>query len=208
MYGLLLSPIIGVGATGGYDVPNLNHSVFNYHALGELMGDLFWQAATVQLRLPNDSIDIATFDKRFAEMNASNGAINSNNVFSEFGNIVMRNANSHENGIIDIRKSKSWVSKKSKAAQIDNVYPPQIIPFCVLSDHAEDTNWWFMHALEAINDVPLQWINLAGAFSGKPPVTKANQGVLPTNILSRLNEMFEIEFEPKATLIKMASHAR
>lgn len=207
VYGLWLCPTIGVGATGGYDVANLNHSEFNYRALGEMLGDLFWQASKVQLRLPNDSIDIATFDARLAAMNASNGEINSSNVFSEFGNLVMRNANTHDHGVIDIRKSKSWVGKKSKAAQADRVYPPQIIPLCVLSNRAEDTNWWYLHALEAINNAPLPLTNLARAFSGKPPVTKLNQGVLPKAVLERLGEMFEVVFEPKAMLVEMASHA-
>jgi hypothetical protein len=206
VYGLWLCPIIRNGSAGGYGVANINHQSFNYSALGELIGDLFWQSAKVQLRLPNDSIDIATFDNRVAEMNSSNGVINSNNLFSDLGKLVMRNANNHENGVIDLRKSKSWLSKKSQFANVDKVYPPMIIPICVLSDRAEDTYWWYMHSLETINNAPLPLVNMARAFAGKPAVNKTNQGVLPTIFLEKLGKMFEVAFEPKAMLVEMASH--
>ena len=207
VYGLWLAPKIECWPKG-YNVPVIRHSEFNYEALGELLGGLFWQSAPVQLRLPNDAIDVATFDARVSAMNATGGMNNSSNIFVEFGKIVMRGAKAHDDGVIDIRKSKSWCSLKIKSAQVGLVYPPQIVPLCVLSDRAEDTNWWYLHALEAINNPPLPLANLARVFSGKPPVTKANQGVLPTRVLQRLAEMFEVPFEPRAMLVEMASHAR
>ena len=206
VYGLWVCPIIGVGANGGYEVVKVNHNAFNYRSLAELMGELFGQTTKVQLRLPNDSIDVATFDERLAAMNASDGEINSSNVFSEFGKLVIRNASAHDDGVIDIRKSKAWCSLKSKAAQVCNVYPPQILPLCILSDRAEDIDWWYVHALSAIDNAPLPLANLARAFSGKPPVAKSNQGVLPTHVLERLGAMFKCAFEPKAMLIEMTSH--
>lgn len=207
VYGLWLAPTIESGPKG-YMVPTIQHIDFDYKALGALLGELFWQSANVQLRLPNDSIDVATFDERVSSMNASDGLINSKNIFAEFGKSVMRDAAKHVDGVIDIRKSNSWSSLKSKAGRVDLVLPPQVLAMCVLSDRAEDVDWWYLHALESIGNTPLPMRNLAKAFSKQPPVTQSNQGVLPAHVSTRLAEMFQVPFEPRAMLVEMASHAK
>lgn len=207
VYGLWVVPKVECGPNS-YRVPVLHHSEFNYTALGELLGALFFQSARVQLRLPNDVIDVATFDERLSDLNSRGEAFTSQDMFLAFGKNLMRSAKTHNEGIIDIRKSKTWQGLKSKAGQAEFVYPPQVIPICILSNRAEDANWWYLHSLSTLGSPPLEMVNLARAFSGKPPVTKSNQGVLPAPVLRRLTEMFKVPFEPKAFLLPMALRAR
>lgn len=203
VYGLFLAPTIECGPNG-YRAPLIHHSEFDYPAFGELLGGLFWQGAPVQLRLPNDVIDVATFDNRMHALKSRGVTFDSNDAFVDFGKSLMREAKAHNDGIIDIRKSQTWLGLKSKAALLEQVYPPQVVPLCVLSNRVSDLNMWYLHALDALGATPLSLVNLAGAFSGKSEEKKPNQGVLPARVVGHLTEMFKVPFEARAMIVPIA----
>lgn len=207
VYGLFLAPTIECGPNG-YRAPLIHHSEFDYPALGELLGDLFWQGAPVQLRLPNDVIDVSTFDNRVLALKSRGVTFDSNDAFVDFGKSLMREAKAHNEGVIDIRKSRTWLGLKSKAALLEQVYPPQVVPLCVLSNRVSDLDLWYLHALEALDATPLPLVNLARAFSGKPEQTTPNQGMLPARVSERLSELFKVPFEPRAMIVPIAGHLR
>ena len=200
VYGLMLSPKL-TAINGIYQIPTVK--LPDYKVLGTLLGEIFFPYRPVHLRISNDHIDVDTFDARADHFTKARSEHSRPDMkFGEYGAAMLSAAGHHINGVIDIQDS--WRRLKGLSeADYQVALPPQILPFWIGSKNEEDANHWFLGAMDTLGYSPLN--ELAARFSGVKEIQKNKDfGAIPKIAIDTLSDIFEVSFDPKAALIKMA----
>jgi hypothetical protein len=182
---------------GARNVLDIKHKSFDYSRVGEIIGSMFYGASCV-IAIPNDWIDGITFDRKIEDLEPG---IHFSEIFSEYRKFISRRSSNQTGGIIDVRSSAKWQKLKlHSAASPDQVYPPQVLPFCVTFPSQDFAKSWIIFAQDALSNSPVD--GLVRSFKGRPAAVRQinNQGILPVWALNELGDIFGVPFEPRARL--------